>query len=192
VLLDRDIHKLYDRSPFDLVGSDNELGGYIVGRHLLNCGCRRILFFIDNREHPTAEARLQGVSNAIRSCEGAAIEVASGDGDDRDKLRELTTSLKLDAIACVNDMTAAKVLRTLLADGIAVPDQIKLTGFDDTVTAGLLSVPLTTVRQSPEAMAYHAAAMMQHRIDRPDMPAATLSIACSLVTRASTVVCSGE
>ena len=98
----------------------------------------------------------------------------------------MITSLKPDAIACVNDMTAAKVLRTLLSEGVSIPGQIKLTGFDDTVMSGLLSVPLTTVRQSPEAMAYHAAAIMQHRMDHPDIPAATLSIACSLVIRAST------
>jgi DNA-binding LacI/PurR family transcriptional regulator len=186
VLLDRDIHRLYDRSQFDLVGSDNELGGVLIGRHLLNAGCRRILFFIDDRDHPTAEARLQGVSNAVRSCPDAVLEVASGDGDDRTKLHEMIVSLKPDAIACVNDMTAAKVLRTLLSEGVSIPGQIKLTGFDDTVMSGLLSVPLTTVRQSPEAMAYHAAAIMQHRMDHPDIPAATLSIACSLVIRAST------
>ncbi len=188
VLLDRDIHKLYDRSPFDLVGSDNELGGFLVGTHLLDRGCRRILFFSDNREHPTAEARMQGVANAVRSQPDAVLEVASGDGDDRPKLRQLISDFNPDAIACVNDMTAAKVLRTLLADGIAIPHRLKLTGFDDTATAGLLSVPLTTVRQSPDAMAFHAAALMQHRIDRPDIPATTLSIACSLVLRASTGV----
>jgi GntR family transcriptional regulator of arabinose operon len=186
VLLDRDIHKLYDRSSFDLVGSDNELGGFLVGRHLLDRGCRRIVFFIDEREHPTAEARLLGVANALRSVPDAVLEVVSGDGDDRSKLRQLISGFNPDAIACVNDMTAAKVMRSLLAEGVRIPGRIKLTGFDDTATASLLSVPLTTVRQSPEAMAFHAAAMMQHRIDRPHIPATTLSIACSLVLRAST------
>jgi LacI family transcriptional regulator len=92
-----------------------------------------------------------------------------------------------DGIACVNDLTAAKVMRTLLRAGVKIPKQIKLTGFDDTSTAALLSVPLTTVRQSPEAMAIQAITVMQQRLDRPDLPAITLSIACKLIARESTI-----
>ena len=92
-----------------------------------------------------------------------------------------------DGIACVNDLTAAKVMRTLLRAGVKIPKQIKLTGFDDTSTAALLSVPLTTVRQSPEAMAIQAITVMQQRLDRPDLPAITLSIACKLIARESSI-----
>ena len=92
-----------------------------------------------------------------------------------------------DGIACVNDLTAAKVMRTLLRAGVKIPKQIKLTGFDDTSTAALLSVPLTTVRQSSEAMAIQAITVMQQRLDRPDLPAITLSIACKLIARESSI-----
>ncbi len=186
VLLDRDLRKLHNRSPFDLIGSDNELGGFLAVQHLLKRGCRRIVFFTDAREHPTAEARLEGAANAVRLTPGAQLAVWAGDGDDREELSRMLTAHQPDGIACVNDMTAARVMRTLLRAGVKIPEQIKLTGFDDTSTAALLSVPLTTIRQSPDAMAIHAVMMMQQRLDRPGLPAATLSIACTLVDRSST------
>ena len=191
VLLDRDLHKLHDRSRFDVVGSDNELGGFLAGRHLIQRGCRRILFLTDAREHPTAEARLEGVGNAVRLEPSAHLQVCSGDGDDREALAQMLAEHRPDAIACVNDMTAAKAMRQLLKMGVKIPEQIKLTGFDDTSTAALLAVPLTTVRQSPEAMAIQAMAVLQQRAQRPDLPAITLSIACSLVGRESTAVHGG-
>ena len=186
VLLDRDLHKLHDRSRFDVVGSDNELGGFLVAQHLIKRGCRRIVFLTDAREHPTAEARLEGVGNAVRLASSVSLQICSADGDDREKLMRILEEHQPDGIACVNDLTAARVMRTLLRAGVKIPEQIKLTGFDDTSTAALLSVPLTTVRQSPEAMAIQAITVMQQRLDRPDLPAITLSIACKLIAREST------
>lgn len=185
VLLDRDIHHLHDRSRFDVIGSDNELGGFLAAQHLMQRGCRRILFFTDAREHPTVEARWEGVRNAVGRAESATVNICSGDGDDAVFVAEVLAKHKPDGIACVNDMTAAKVQRSLLRQGIKIPQQIKLTGFDDTSMAALLSVPLTTVRQSSEAMAIQAINIMRQRLERPDLSAVTLSIACSLVVRDS-------
>ena len=186
VLLDRDIHHLHDRSHFDVVGSDNELGGFLVGQHLIKRGCRRILFFTDAREHPTAEARWEGVRRAVVQSPSVWCEICSGDGDDSAFVAAILAKHQPDGIACVNDMTAAKVMRTLLRQGIKIPQRIKLTGFDDTSTAALLSVPLTTVRQSAEGMAIQAANLMRQRLERPDLAAVTVSIACSLIVRDST------
>ncbi len=187
VLLDRDIHLLHDRSMFDVVGSDNELGGFLVGKHLVGLGCRRIVFFSDGRPHPTTEAREEGLRNAVNLSAKVTCERCSGDGDDADLIERLIYEFKPDGIACVNDMTAAKVMRTLLRAGVRVPQQIKLTGFDDTATAALLTVPLTTVRQSAEAMGVQAVSIMSQRIVSPHLPAVTVSIACSLVERESTL-----
>ncbi len=186
ILLDRDIHHLHDRSRFDVVGSDNELGGFLVGQHLINRGCRRILFFTDAREHPTAEARWEGVRSAVAHSPAIWCDICSGDGDDSAYVAAMLAKHRPDGIACVNDMTAAKVMRTLLRQGLKIPQQIKLTGFDDTSTAALLAIPLTTVRQSAEGMAIQATNLMRQRLERPDLAAMTVSIACSLVIRDST------
>ena len=47
----------------------------------------------------------------------------------------------------VSDVYAAELLRFLTGQGIAVPGDISLAGFDDTPLCTLLSPTLTTVRQ---------------------------------------------
>jgi DNA-binding LacI/PurR family transcriptional regulator len=48
VLLDRDICEFPQRSAYDLVGVDNIRGGYLLGQHLIDVGCRRTMFFSEN------------------------------------------------------------------------------------------------------------------------------------------------
>ncbi len=189
VLLDRDIHPLHDRSQFDVVCSDNELGGFQIGRHLIrDCSCRRIVFLYEGFEYPTMEARLEGIRSAVALSPEARLEVCAGDCDDRNLLTGILEKFRPDAIACVSDKSAAKALRTLINVGVNVPQQIKLTGFDDTATAALLAVPLTTVRQSPETIAMQALNAMRQRLENRGLSALTISIACALVVRESTAV----
>ena len=192
VLLDRDIHHLRDRSRFDVVGSDNEFGGFLVAQHLIHRDCRRIVFFTGGQDHPTVEARLEGIRRAICFSRSAKLEVCPGDADDPGVIEKILSQHQPDGIACANDMTAAKVLRSLLKSDVQVPRQVKLVGFDDTPTASLLPVPLTTVRQAPEEMALQAMNVMRQRLDRPDMQTLTVAIACTLVKRESTAARESE
>jgi hypothetical protein len=79
------------------------------------------------------------------------------------------------------------IMRHLLNAKVAIPDQIKLAGFDDTPTASLLTVPLTTVRQPAAAIALRAVSVMNDRIAHPDLPPVHVAVHCELVVRESTV-----
>ncbi|MGC9259736.1 MAG: GntR family transcriptional regulator [Phycisphaerae bacterium] len=185
VLLDRDIHHWHNRSRFDLIGSDNEIGGFLAAQHLIQRGCRRIMFFGGTWEHPTVEARLEGVRHAIARAASVHLEVPSTNGEDPVTIQKLLSQHSPDGIVCANDLTAAKLLRSLFQSGMQVPEQVKLVGFDDTPTACLLPVPLTTIRQAADEMAIQAMNVMRQRLSRPEMPTITVSIACTLVERAS-------
>jgi Periplasmic binding protein-like domain len=52
-----------------------------------------------------------------------------------------------DAIICANDQMAIGVVRTLTAQGVRVPADIAVVGFDDIFPASLTEPPLTTVHQ---------------------------------------------
>lgn len=56
------------------------------------------------------------------------------------------------AILCMNDQMAVGVLNVLGQDGISVPEEVAVTGFDDIVVSRYLSPPLTTVRQPAEEL----------------------------------------
>jgi DNA-binding LacI/PurR family transcriptional regulator len=92
-----------------------------------------------------------------------------------------------DGIVCDNDRHAAIIMRHLLSANIAIPGQIKLAGFDDTPTASLLTVPLTTVRQPAGAIAMRALSVMNDRLAHPHLPPVHVTVHCDLVVRESTV-----
>lgn len=64
------------------------------------------------------------------------------------KLRERPT-----AVLCSNDMTAIGVMREAFEQGIKVPEELSVVGFDDIRMAEFLTPPLTTVQMSQSELA---------------------------------------
>ena len=186
ILLDRDILSFPQRSTYDLVCSDNQRGGHLITDHLLERGCSRIIFFLGSHDMPSSSARLAGFRLAMQQKGmGSAISV-SGDPDSREFVQGVMRDHQPDGIICDNDYDAARVMRQLLNIGARIPDDVSLAGFDDTPTAALLPVPLTTVRQNVQGVASWAITLMANRIDKPDQPACRALIDCELVMREST------
>ena len=69
-----------------------------------------------------------------------------------------------DALVCANDEIALGALRAARDAGIAVPDHIAITGWDDIPAAALVTPALTTVRQPMRELGATAAALLTERI----------------------------
>jgi DNA-binding LacI/PurR family transcriptional regulator len=185
VLLDRDVCDFPQRSAYDLVGVDNLRGGYLVGEHLVNAGCRRPLFFSENITFSSARARWTGYRAAMEA-NGIEARTFGADLESPAAIVQAVRRHKPDGIACDNDRHAAIIMRHLLNAKVAIPGEIKLAGFDDTPTAALLTVPLTTVRQPAGALALRAVSVMNDRIAHPHLPPVHVAVHCELVVREST------
>ncbi|MDA3803254.1 LacI family DNA-binding transcriptional regulator [Clavibacter sp. CT19] len=84
------------------------------------------------------------------------------------------------ALVCASDQLALALVDLLRAEGVAVPGDVVVTGFDG-ILAGLLSSPrLTTVRQPMEAMGRAAARIL---IDTTSAPNASDPVALRLGTK---------
>lgn len=107
--------------------------------------------------------------------------------DPRDTERELAIAdhSAIDALVCINDGLAALVMRSCQSQGLRIPEDIKIVGFDDSPIAPFLSVPLTTVRQPVKYIAQEAFRAMLSRLDDPDMPARDILITAELIVRES-------
>ncbi|MCA9238720.1 MAG: GntR family transcriptional regulator [Planctomycetales bacterium] len=188
VLLDRDYLPYPMRSSLDLVGVDNRRVGYIVTHHLFQRGCKRVVFFSRPRSASTIDARVAGFIEAvIKDSGGFSNElVVRCEPDDTDAIRHMLSDVKPDGIVCGNDVTAGQLLRSLGELRVRVPDKIRVTGVDDVRYAGLLSVPLTTVRQPCAALGDSAFKAMLDRVAKPDAPAKSILLDAELVIRAST------
>lgn len=186
VLVDHDIVPDPERSGFDLVGVDNAGGGFLLGRHLMKLGCRRFVHVAKPLSAPTVDARFTGLWKAVgRSGDGECfLKVERGEAGDPVFANKVMAS-RPDAIVCGNDHTAALLVRTLARIGVSVPGDVKVTGFDDAGFAGLVSPPLTTIRQPCQEIAVAAFRAMLDRIQDPTLPARCIRLSGSLVVRES-------
>jgi LacI family transcriptional regulator len=142
----------------DVVSSDNWSGEHALVEHLVAVHGRRRLFHVDGpATAPDAAARRHAMQAVIDAHPGTALTgtyrgrftVHSGQ-EAADRLLTDTRAAGRplpDAIVCANDQMAIGMVRTLIARGIRVPEQVAVVGFDDIYPASLTEPPLTTVHQ---------------------------------------------
>lgn len=134
------------------VGTDNCLGGQLAVAHLLARGARRIAFFgdsalpeIDLRHRgyllALAQAGLQADPALLRAVpfEHTAIET--------EVQRFCASGVVFDAIFAVSDLMAMTVISGLRRQGLQVPKDVLVVGYDDIELAQYFHPPLTTVQQ---------------------------------------------
>jgi DNA-binding LacI/PurR family transcriptional regulator len=97
--------------------------------------------------------------------------------------RLLAQAPGLTAVFAASDLLAAGALQTLYAQGIRVPQEMSLVGFDDTF-ARHLAPPLTTVRQPMFEMGVRAATLAIDGVEASEPTTAWCTT--SLIVRSST------
>jgi GntR family transcriptional regulator, arabinose operon transcriptional repressor len=185
VLLDRDLVPYPNRSKYDLVGIDNRRAGNLATRHLIQAGCKRIGFIGKPHLAPSCIARAAGYRDAIGDA-GLDLEFCETfNPSDESSLSGIIKKHDPDGFVCSNDFTAAQVMQVLARQGIAVPEKIRLVGFDDVKYASLVSVPLTTIHQPCAQIGAMAVQAMIQRIENPNMPSRDIFVDFQLIVRQS-------
>lgn len=174
------------------VAGDNVDGAYCVTRHLLDLGHRAILHvtrpslnrsvsFIRRQagwEKALREAGITPPAAALLSCPYQLSDAFYAD------LQRRLTSYKPTAIFCGNDGLAGYVAGHLLRQGVKVPDDISLAGFDDLSSANQLG--LTTVAVPIKEMGVAAVRKLVNNIQGTSIEPPVTILPVKLVVRQST------
>lgn len=137
------------------VVSDNEGGAYDATRHLIGLGRRRIAFIGKlGSDHWEFVERRQGYRRALREAGipwDAALEIDSQltleDGVEA-ATRLLASKVPFDAVFASTDMLALGAMRHMLSQGLTIPGDVSVMGFDDLWVGKATWPPLSTVRQN--------------------------------------------
>jgi DNA-binding LacI/PurR family transcriptional regulator len=134
---------------------------------------------------PTVDARIAGYREAMQAGTGLEPHVCRIEPDDQDEVKKILDRLRPQGFVCANDLTAAKLLKTLNDLGRSVPDEIRMAGIDDVKYGSLVSVPLTTIHQPCAEIGAMAVSTMLDRLAHPKLPARDVLLNFHLVVRDS-------
>jgi LacI family transcriptional regulator len=150
------------------VAVDDVLGGELAVTHLVETGHDRIAFVGGPMTVQQVSDRYQGARQAFFGVERSldlirfetkALTVAEGRlaGE---RLVGMPKARRPTAAFCANDLLALGLLQALTRQGLSVPKDLAVVGYDDIEFAEAAAVPLTSVRQPRELLGRTAARLL--------------------------------
>lgn len=141
----------FDRnlSPnISVVSSDNLEGGRVAAQRLLHAGCTQPIMITgnDNSNSPT-QLRRQGFSEILP--DAPVFHISSDLSPIRKEMeaKQLLSQVKTDGIFASDDLTALLMIKIITEMQLAIPDDIKIIGYDGTQFIENYYPHLTTIKQ---------------------------------------------
>ena len=142
---------------------DNYKAGYQATQHLVDQGCRRIAHVTSSLKRNVYSQRYKGYQDALFD-NGIQLDeklLFVNDLSEQAGIQAAEHMLKLDPLPdgafITNDFVAAVCMRTLKQNGIAIPDDIAIVGFNNDAIGNLIEPALTTINYPGKDMGEIAA-----------------------------------
>ncbi|OUS75018.1 hypothetical protein B1748_19135 [Paenibacillus sp. MY03] len=160
------------------VNYDYRRGGYMAVQHLLELGHRRIAYVTAPLDRPSRLGIYKGYQDAMREYEANVSEELVRVADKQEgryydgkyefnngkklakQLLELSPDKRPTAILACNDSTAMGVMYELREQGVRVPDDMSVMGFDNVDLSIMTAPPLTTIEHPKAEMGKFACNML--------------------------------
>jgi len=148
------------------VVSDDVRGAILATEHLIDLGHRNIAHVAGPLHISSAQDRLSGYKQALREHGIPAREevILTGAVTLRDGYEAGKELLKLKtlptAVFAYSDLVAIGLMQALMEEGVKIPEDISLVGYDDIEFSAYTKVPLTTVRIPKRALGQKAVRML--------------------------------
>jgi LacI family transcriptional regulator len=158
-----------DVAGCDSVRADNQENAALLTSHLFEHGRSHLVFVGDPDESHNVSERYAGFRRAhaaagvpvrrpplrVPLIEGAGAEVAE---------EIMRRRVKIDGLVCGNDDLALGIMKRLHRNGVSIPNDLAVVGWDDVPAARFIIPGLTTVRQPMRELGRLAVAQLHARV----------------------------
>lgn len=178
--------------PVSAVHCDDIQGGYLITKHLLELGHRKIAVILGPENEQCTRERLEGYREALHDF-GLSLSddlIIQGDWSSGSGHQAAVQLLKepgaFTAIFALNDRMAFGAIRGLQEAGCHVPNDYSVVGYDNSPLASLIYPPLTTIVQPLEYFGERAAAILIDTVLQGDTNPVEICAEPRLIIRDST------
>jgi LacI family transcriptional regulator len=187
VLLNRTV----DDPAYASCAVDNRAGAIRLAEETLRAGHRTIAAVFGPETTSTGRDREAGIRAVLA---GAGVPLPAErtrrgrftfESGHRGCAELLTAGERPTAVLCANDVVAFGAINAARGLGLAVPDDVSITGFDDIAMAAWEVFRLTTVRQDLRRMAETAVDLVLGLVDDPQAEPERIVLPADLVPRAT-------
>ncbi len=173
----------------DQVGSENVESTATLVAHLAEHGHRRFVFVSPLAGLTTTEERIRGFRTGLRRTghpETAPVLPALDGSDLAGELsRALASADPPTAVVTGNNQATIEVMKACRQLRLSIPDDLALAAFDDFEWADIFHPRLTAIAQPTSAIGAQSVDLLLSRLRDPGMPARTVRMQTSFLTRES-------
>lgn len=168
ILVDRAVYSVF----CDFVTADNKHGGKTAAEYLIKKGHRRIGCILGNKEVYTVRKRLEGYKQALARngilFDEELVFYGEYDADTGYRGAKDLYAKGVTAVFAGNDEIGYGIYQYAGAEGIRIPEDLSVVGFDNTRICSLLQPGLTSVDQNAARIGEQAAEVMLQNINPAD------------------------
>ena len=164
------VNRQVEGLPEACTSLDNEKGGYLATRHLLELGHKDIAYISGPTDKCDASLRLEGHKRALSEA-GLPTNpqlIFNGDYSEEDGkiglLELMARDMPFTALVCANDWMASGAISCARDLGMSLPQDLSVVGFDDVVFAHHVFPRLTTVSNPIAEMAEMSAKYILNKV----------------------------
>ena len=171
VLVNRRTYEAIVKEKVDYVGVDNILGGFLAVEHLIKLGHQRIGVIGGSSESSVGLERLEGGKKALEAydleqrndyfLEGDFLKESGYQGGKR----FLKMAKSPTAIFATSDYMALGAFQAIAEEGLRIPEDIALVGFNDIEFTAMKGIELTTIGQKKFEMGALAVRILVEKIE---------------------------
>ncbi|QOV20263.1 LacI family DNA-binding transcriptional regulator [Blautia liquoris] len=182
----------YDEINYDCVLINNIQGAFNATSHLIKCGHKNIGYLHSNIDISNFSERADGYYKALRACDISTshpyvhlITPTSEEGY-QDMINILNQKTDLaDAYFADNDIIAAAAMKAFRENGIRIPEDISIIGFDDMPLCDMMVPSLSTMRVKKKELGATAVQRLMDRVSDNHRESLKMSMSTKLIKRDS-------